>query len=150
MPYEFGKILKGLRNQSGLSVKQVSSELTKKGIKASDSTIYSWENDNSQPTPGAFLMLCEMYGVKDILKTFGYDSTAGEADILPTLQELKLVERYRLLDDRDKGVVRSVLEMAEKRSGKQAEKPHLMPIAAHNDDDSPEQIALMKEDLEDL
>ena len=150
MPYEFGKILKGLRNQSSLSVKQVSSELTKKGIKASDSTIYSWENDNSQPTPGAFLMLCEMYGIKDILKTFGYDNTADDGDIIPTLQELKFIERYRFLDDRDKEVVRSVLAMAEKRVGKQAEKPHLMPIAAHNEDDSPEQIALMKEDLEDL
>ena len=42
------------------------------GFKASEKTIYSWENGNSQPTPDALLVMCRAYGVEDVLGTFGY------------------------------------------------------------------------------
>ena len=46
--------------------------LTSNGFKASEKTIYSWENGNSQPNPDALLVMCQAYGVKDVLGTFGY------------------------------------------------------------------------------
>lgn len=58
MPNEIGKTLKKYRISSKVSVKKISERLTAKGYKASESTIYSWENGNSSPTPGALL---EMY-----------------------------------------------------------------------------------------
>lgn len=75
MPNNIGKTLKQCRNAAGISVKEISDLLTAKGFKASESTIYSWENNNSQPTPGALLVMCKAYGVSDILGTFGYGSS---------------------------------------------------------------------------
>lgn len=73
MSKSMGKILKESRKQKGLSVKEVSKILISKGFKASDKTIYSWENGNSEPTPDALLSLCKIYGIVDILTTFGYE-----------------------------------------------------------------------------
>lgn len=75
MPNDIGKTLKQCRNTAGISVKEISDLLTAKGFKASESTIYSWENNNSQPTPGALLVMCKAYGVSDVLDTFGYGSS---------------------------------------------------------------------------
>lgn len=44
MPNEIGKTLKKYRISSKVSVKKISERLTAKGYKASESTIYSWEN----------------------------------------------------------------------------------------------------------
>lgn len=74
MPNDIGKTLKQNRNKAGISVKEISDLLTNKGFKASESTIYSWENGNSQPTPSALLIMCKAYGISDVLGTFGYDS----------------------------------------------------------------------------
>lgn len=74
MPNDIGKTLKQCRNNAGISVKEISDLLTSKGFKASESTIYSWENDNSQPTPGALLVMCKAYGISDVLGTFGYNN----------------------------------------------------------------------------
>ena len=73
MPKDIGKTLKECRISSKMSVKDISDLLTQKGYKASESTIYSWENGNSQPTPGALLTMCKAYGVEDVLSTFGYE-----------------------------------------------------------------------------
>lgn len=75
MPNDIGKTLKQYRNAAGISVKEISDLLTAKGFKASESTIYSWENNNSQPTPGALLVMCKAYGISDVLDAFGYGSS---------------------------------------------------------------------------
>lgn len=77
MPHDIGKTLKLYRNKAGISVKKISEVLTEKGFKASESTIYSWENGNSQPTPSALLIMCKAYGINDVLGTFGYNSLEG-------------------------------------------------------------------------
>ena len=78
MPYDIGRTLKKCRNDAQMSVKQVSELLTQKGYKASESTIYSWENGNSQPTPGALLIMCKAYGITNVLETFGYSEVNEE------------------------------------------------------------------------
>lgn len=80
MPNDIGKTLKQCRNAAGISVKEISDLLSSKGFKASESTIYSWENDNSQPTPSALLAMCKAYGVTDVLGTFGYSNKVNEVE----------------------------------------------------------------------
>ena len=67
-----GETLRKCRIAAGKSVKEISELLIHNGFKASEKTIYSWENGNSQPTPDALLNMCKAYGVEDVLGTFGY------------------------------------------------------------------------------
>ena len=59
-----GETLRKCRVAAGKSVREMSELLTANGFKASEKTIYSWENGNSQPTPDALLVMCR--------GTFGY------------------------------------------------------------------------------
>lgn len=105
MPYDVGETLKKCRNNAKMSVKQISETLTQKGFKASESTIYSWENGNSQPTPGALLAMCKEYGISDVLTTFGYDGYNEDGSIQLNINEIYLIEKYRALDSHGKEMV---------------------------------------------
>lgn len=72
MDKSIGSVLKKARINKGLSVEEVSSFLTQKGYKALEKTVYSWESGNSQPKPDILLELCHLYGINDVLGTFGY------------------------------------------------------------------------------
>ena len=149
MPYDIGATLKACRNKAKVSVKQISDILTEKGFKASESTIYSWENGNSQPTPGALLIMCRAYGVKDVLSTFGYEGYDSNGSIILNLMEIEHMEKYRALDEHGKDMVDMVLEKESERMAqlRQASAPapaaepirfskHLMVNAAHDDENS--------------
>lgn len=99
MPYDVGQTLKKCRINSKMTVKQISDILTQKGFKASESTIYSWENGNSQPTPGALLAMCEEYSITDVLSTFGYDGYNDDGSIQLSLKEIENVEKYRFISE---------------------------------------------------
>lgn len=99
MEKEIGKTLKECRISAKMTVKEISEILINKGYKASESTIYSWENENSQPTPGAFLVMCGAYGVKNVLNTFGYNGYNNDGSIKLNIKEIELIENYRILDD---------------------------------------------------
>ena len=60
-----GETLRKCRIAAGKSVREMSELLTSNGFKASEKTIY-------QPNPDALLVMCQAYGVKDVLGTFGY------------------------------------------------------------------------------
>lgn len=102
MNKNIGKTLKETRISAKMSVKEISDILVNKGFKASESTIYSWENENSQPTPGAFLAMCRAYGVKNVLSTFGYDGYKEDGTLQLNINEVDLVEKYRSLDSSGK------------------------------------------------
>lgn len=108
MKSSIGEVLKKCRLDSGHSVKQISDILISKGFKASEKTIYSWENGNSQPTPDAFLLMCKLYNVTDILKTFGYTDTSAIDISLP--EDYEYIKKYRELDDHGKDMVDTVLQ----------------------------------------
>ena len=110
------KYLKKCRNNAKMSVKQISDVLTQKGYKASESTIYSWENGNSQPTPGALLIMCQEYGVTDVLSTFGYDGYNEDGSIQLNLKEIEHIEKYRGLDTHGKEMVDFTLQKEWERS----------------------------------
>ena len=97
MPNDIGKTLKECRISAKMSVKEISDLLTQKGYKASESTIYSWENDNSQPTPGALLTMCKAYGINDILPTFGYTGYKDDGSLQLNMYEIDIIEKYRFI-----------------------------------------------------
>lgn len=68
------KVLKEARKQNSLSVKEVVGRLRDKSIDVSIKTVYGWENGQSQPNADTLLFLCEIYNIKDILGTFGYNN----------------------------------------------------------------------------
>lgn len=136
MPKGIGNTLKDNRNAVKMSVKQISDILTSKGFKASESTIYSWENGNSHPTPEAFLTMCNAYGINDILTTFGYDGNKEDGIPRLNIKEADMVEKYRNLDNHGKDIIDTILEKEHSRCKEaakiiEADKSYLMPIAAH-------------------
>lgn len=136
---DIGMILKKSRNKANMSVKQISDILTQEGFKASESTIYSWENGNSQPTPGALLIMCGEYGITDVLATFGYGGYKDDGSIQLNINEIDLVEKYRTLDTHGKDMLSMVLNKEAERmtelESSQATvidiQPHLEVNAAH-------------------
>lgn len=110
MPYDIGKILKKYRTASNISVKQISDILTEKGFKASDKTIYSWETGNSSPTPDALLVMCEIYGINDVLSAFGYNNKKTSEKTVLTYFENNMIEKYRCLDNYGKELVNIIID----------------------------------------
>ena len=102
-----GDILKNNRLRTGLSVREVSQILRTNGFeRAAEKTIYSWENNNSQPTPDILLFLCNLYGIEDVLGTFGYKKTT--ASLSPS--EYSHIKKYRSLDEHGKELVDTILD----------------------------------------
>ena len=111
MPYDIGETLKKYRMKAGVSVKEISDILVSKGFKAGESTIYSWENNNSQPTPGAMLAMCEVYGVENVLSAFGYKGYNSDGSVYPSEEEQNLIEKYRSLDSYGKKVADAIIDL---------------------------------------
>lgn len=153
MPNEIGSTLKKYRNEAHISVKQISDILIKKGFKASEKTIYSWESGNSQPTPDALLIMCDAYGIKDVLSAFGYNGYDENGRILLNMYELDIIEKYRELDAHGKEMIDFTLHKEWERSVSIEKVVPYSPVtqAAHNDhqEEAGEQEK-MQEDLSNL
>lgn len=61
-------------------------------------------------------------------------------------EDIAMLNKFRILDERGKHTVRTVLNVEYDR----CTKPYLEVVAAHNEDYSEEQQRLIKEDLDDL
>lgn len=96
----YGNILKKHRELANITVKEISDFLIANGIKATESTIYSWENNNSEPKPHAFLLMCMKYGITDIFAAFGYDTiTATEPDTTSEYHgNADMIQKYNSLN----------------------------------------------------
>ena len=66
-----------------------------------------------------------------------------------SIPEIKMVRKYRALDAHGKRIVDMVLDEEYSRC-ENAASAYLMPVAAHNDDASEEQLRLMQEDIDEL
>ncbi len=82
--------IKQLRIDRGLTQKEV---YEKMGV--SQSTFSSWELGKSEPSALAFLKLCRIYGVSDILLEFTGDSLNNDI----SKGEYSLIKKYRLLNE---------------------------------------------------
>lgn len=144
MEKDIGSILKEKRIEAGISVKEISDKLTQEGFKASDKTIYSWESGNSQPTPGALLSMCSIYGVEDILSTFGYDNRDENGFIKPTYKDFELLEKYHYIDDLGRDSVDHILrnEYNRKKQTEQQQTEHHEAELQYTKEESEEQPGL--------
>ena len=110
MKKDISKYLKEYRNKANISVKEISRILTSQGFKASESTIYSCETGNSQPTPDALMSMCEVYGIKDVLKAFGYDGYNEDGTLSLNMYEIDIIEKYRTLDNYGQKIINLILD----------------------------------------
>ena len=94
---KFGSKLRAVRSSSGKTVPEISAHLISLGYKASEKTIYSWESGRSQPTPDAFLELCEFCNTKNIMEIFGYEKTPDATEIAPGEGPISLDKSNELL-----------------------------------------------------
>lgn len=99
MKKSIGTILKSARKKAGLKIEDVQKMLLKNDIHLALKTIYGWENDFSMPNINIFLLLCKHYGIKDILKTFGYESKKEKQYVYfceneYSIDELNDIQRY--------------------------------------------------------
>ena len=79
-PFPLSTILRERRELSNLSVDDVISKLEKYNVNISAKTLYGYESGVSVPKVNTFLYLCDIYGVSDIMGTFGYSSIAAKED----------------------------------------------------------------------
>lgn len=133
MPKNIGKTLKEYRIAAKISVKEISEILTKKGFKASEKTIYSWESGNSSPSPDALLAMCSAYNIEDVLTAFGYDGYNEDGSICLNMREIDIVEKYRDLDAHGREMVDFTLEKEYERSKALAEQnpDNIVKMPAH-------------------
>lgn len=75
-------------------------------------------------------------------------------DIIAQNHDKQMIKKYHALDEHGKEMVDLVLAKEYDRTIKESKKSemplHLMPVAAHNDNQSEEQERLMREDLDEL
>lgn len=89
-----GEILKECRNSKHISVNAVSEYLAQNDFTVAPKTIYGWENGHSEPNAKILMLLCNLYEIDDILKTFGFPFSNEEVLHL-TRQEERLIKKYR-------------------------------------------------------
>lgn len=87
-----GKTLKELRLKSGLTQKQAYEH-----IGVAQSTFSSWEVGKAEPPNDVFMKLCDLYNVKNILQTFGYDGYNEDGSLQLNMEEVDIIEKYRLI-----------------------------------------------------
>lgn len=96
---EIARVLKTFRQKTGLSARDVTYQLSLYDIKVSPKTIYGWESGHSQPNADTFLMLCDIYGIDDIMLAFGYNTTKKDNSETRTPEKDKLLNKVELLDE---------------------------------------------------
>lgn len=111
MKRSFSETLKQLRTDAGYTQKQVYEM-----IGVPQSTFSSWEVGKSEPSADILLKLCKIYGVNDILSAFGYDGYNEDGSICLNMNEIGIIEKYRILDTHGREMVDFTLEKEYERS----------------------------------
>lgn len=88
--------LRTIRKDKGLSQTQVAEFLTERGVEVTQKAVSKWERGDTQPNTEQFLLLCELYDIRDVLSTFKGQS--GFLDTLNTRGKSRVKEYIRLLE----------------------------------------------------
>lgn len=123
-----GDTLKRLREENGLTRKEVADKLKKLGIDISDKTLYGYESGRNSANADMFLSLCKVYKCNSIMETF----SETVEDILFTNNEWEMVEKYRDLDPHGKEMVDFTLQKEWERSTAE-QKSNIVPIMPKED-----------------
>jgi len=101
---EIGKILKEARLNAGMTQAQVAKLLGRR-----QQIIGHWETGYSQPDANTFFVLCDIYKISID------DAFCGGSRIKVNASELKLLQKYRELDEYGKQLIDMVLDHEHKR-----------------------------------
>lgn len=94
MDTSISTFLKTKRKELKFSVKDIVRELSKREINVSEKTVYSWESGHRQPDADTFLVLCDIYNVKNLNEEFPRNKKSPEPEA-PDSREIE--EVYQLL-----------------------------------------------------
>ena len=119
-------LIKSKRKELDYSVKDVVSELSKRGIDVSEKTVYGWESGHRQPNADTFLILCDIY---QIANSSDEISSSKGNEIIST-NEQEVIKKYRALDEHGKMLVDNVLDLEYKRVTSQKSNEVTINIAA--------------------
>ena len=119
-------LIKSKRKELDYSVKDVVSELSKRGIDVSEKTVYGWESGHRQPDADTFLILCDIYQIANLSDEI---SSSKGNEIIST-NEQKVIKKYRALDEHGKMLVNNVLDLEYKRVTSQKSNEVTINIAA--------------------
>lgn len=93
---EFSRTLAALRKEKGLSQERVAAFLAARGCGVTQRAVSKWERGSTQPNAEQFLLLCELYEVRDVLRVFrGLPAAEGR---LNALGRKRLAEYAKLLE----------------------------------------------------
>lgn len=107
---EIAKVLKECRQKTGLSAKEVIEKLSLNDIKVSPKTLYGWESGHSQPDANILLLLCDIYGIEDIMFAFGYGKTDRHPTDTKTPEKAKLLNKVEQLSENNCKVVSAYID----------------------------------------
>lgn len=119
-------LIKSKRKELDYSVKDVVSELSKRGIDVSEKTVYGWESGHRQPDADTFLILCDIYQIANLSDEI---SSSKGNEIIST-NEQEVIKKYRALDEHGKMLVDNVLDLEYKRVTSQKSNEVTINIAA--------------------
>ena len=88
--------LRTIRKDKGITQTQVAEFLTERGVEVTQRAVSKWERGDTQPNTEQFLLLCELYDIRDVLSTF-----KGKSSFLDTLNargKSRVKEYLRLLE----------------------------------------------------
>ena len=94
-----GSTIRALREKKGISGKEMPNLLAAHGYVIKYPTYMGYESGNSMPNADLFLAICDIFGVKDILDTFGF------RDLPKPERRPTLTEKIELLDAVDQAKV---------------------------------------------
>ncbi|WP_063779771.1 helix-turn-helix domain-containing protein [Paenibacillus sp. FSL P4-0081] len=136
-----GSNLKKRRIELGLTLEEVGNI-----VGVGKSTVRKWETGSIENMKRDKIALLAKALQTTPLFIMGVEETETSNIVEFNDFEIKLIEKYRELDEKGKHTVNTVLNMEYNR----LRKSHLEVVAAHTDDYSEDQIKLMKQDLEEL
>lgn len=145
MTTSVNKLIKKRRLELGLTLKDVANALN-----VAESTVSRYESKDIQNM--GIDKIKELANVLQCSPGFlmGWeDSVATKAtnnNLSLSQNEKELVKKYRVLDEKGKHTVNTVLDMEHNR----CTNDYLIPIAAHNDNITNEELELINQDLADM
>lgn len=87
------RALKYYRKLNNLTVPQVANYLETQNLNAAVKTIYGQESGQTQPSADTLMSLCTLYGITNVLDTFGYSDQ--EEPIILSDEEKQVIHSYR-------------------------------------------------------
>lgn len=128
------------RKEKGLSQSALAEMVGAKNL----TTVSSWERGISSPDADTIIKLCSLFDIT----LYDLYEVSNTPDTVTAAQK-EFLSKYEYLDTHGKRIVDMVLDEEYSRC-ENAASAYLMPVAAHNDDASEEQLRLMQEDIDEL